>query len=85
MAGQRAGHDRHASHSVAMFRDRFWWSLAFTMPVVIWSGDIQHWLGYAFDSRWRNRSEFINGRDNIIDFLSRKWAKELEYRLIKEM
>jgi nuclear transport factor 2 (NTF2) superfamily protein len=42
-------------------------------------------LAYAIDSRWRNRSEFINGRKEIIAFLSRKWAKELDYRLIKEM
>lgn len=45
-----AGHERHPSHSVAMYRDRFWWSLAFTVPVVIWSGDIQRWLGYAAPS-----------------------------------
>jgi uncharacterized protein len=42
-------------------------------------------LAYALDSRWRNRSEFINGRTEIIEFLSRKWARELDYRLIKEM
>ena len=42
-------------------------------------------LGYTIDSRWRNPSEFINGRNEIIDFLSRKWAKKLDYRLIKEM
>src|SRR5438128_7035020 len=42
-------------------------------------------LAYAIDSRWRNRSEFVNGRNEIIAFLSRKWAKELEYRLIKEL
>jgi len=42
-------------------------------------------LAYTMDSRWRNRSEFINGRSEIIAFLSRKWAKELDYRLIKEM
>ena len=42
-------------------------------------------LAYSIDSRWRNRSEFINGRSEIIAFLSRKWAKELDYRLIKEM
>jgi nuclear transport factor 2 (NTF2) superfamily protein len=42
-------------------------------------------LAYTIDSRWRNRSEFINGRIEIIAFLSRKWAKELDYRLIKEM
>jgi uncharacterized protein len=40
---------------------------------------------YAIDSRSRNRSEFIKGRDEIIAFLSRKWAKELDYRLIKEL
>jgi nuclear transport factor 2 (NTF2) superfamily protein len=42
-------------------------------------------LGYTSDSRWRNRSEFINGRNEIIDFLSCKWARELDYRLTKEM
>jgi nuclear transport factor 2 (NTF2) superfamily protein len=42
-------------------------------------------MAYSVDSRWRNRSEFINGREEIIAFLSRKWARELEYRLIKEL
>src|SRR5258708_35657911 len=42
-------------------------------------------LAYAIDSRWRNRSEFITGRNEIIAFLSRKWPKERDYRLIKEM
>jgi Cu2+-exporting ATPase len=42
-----AGHDRHAGHSVAMFRDKFWLSLALTIPVVVLSGDIQMWLGYT--------------------------------------
>jgi nuclear transport factor 2 (NTF2) superfamily protein len=42
-------------------------------------------LAYTPDSRWRNRSEFFNGRDEIIAFLTRKWAMELEYRLIKEL
>src|SRR5207245_10755770 len=42
-------------------------------------------LAYTIDSRWRNRSEFINGRSEIIAFLARKWAKELDYRLIKEI
>jgi nuclear transport factor 2 (NTF2) superfamily protein len=42
-------------------------------------------LAYSPDSRWRNRSEFFEGRAAIIDFLSRKWLKELDYRLIKEM
>jgi nuclear transport factor 2 (NTF2) superfamily protein len=40
---------------------------------------------YTLDSRWRNRSEFVNGRAEIVAFLQRKWAKELEYRLIKEL
>jgi nuclear transport factor 2 (NTF2) superfamily protein len=42
-------------------------------------------LAYTVDSRWRNRSEFINGRSEIIAFLKRKWSNELEYRLIKEL
>ncbi|GAB3968319.1 nuclear transport factor 2 family protein [Plantactinospora veratri] len=40
---------------------------------------------YTPDSRWRNRAEFLNGRDEIVAFLRRKWARELEYRLIKEL
>ena len=40
---------------------------------------------YSVDSRWRNRSEFIRGRDAIEAFLVRKWARELDYRLIKEL
>jgi len=42
-------------------------------------------LAYTVDSRWRNRSEFVNGREQIVAFLKRKWAGELEYRLIKEV
>ncbi len=42
-------------------------------------------LAYAEDSRWRNRAEFITGRAEIVAFLRRKWARELEYRLIKEV
>ncbi len=42
-------------------------------------------LGYTEDSRWRNRAEFINGRAEIIAFLVRKWRRELDYRLIKEL
>jgi len=40
-------HDRHAGHSVAMFRDKFWLILALTVPVVLWSSEVQHWLGYT--------------------------------------
>ena len=42
-------------------------------------------LAYTEDSRWRNRAEFINGRAEIVAFLTRKWRKELDYRLIKEL
>jgi nuclear transport factor 2 (NTF2) superfamily protein len=42
-------------------------------------------LAYTPDSRWRNRSEFVNGRQEIVAFLTRKWATELDYRLIKEL
>lgn len=42
-------------------------------------------MAYSEDSEWRNRSEFVNGRAEIVDFLKRKWAKELDYRLIKEV
>jgi P-type Cu2+ transporter len=45
--GHAAGHDRHAGHSVAMFRDKFWLSLALTMPVILLSADIQEWFGYS--------------------------------------
>ncbi|MHB1323805.1 MAG: HAD-IC family P-type ATPase, partial [Coriobacteriia bacterium] len=42
-----SGHDRHAGHSVAMFRDRFWLSLALTLPTVVWSEMPQMWFGYS--------------------------------------
>ena len=42
-------------------------------------------LAYTVDSQWRNRSDFINGRAQIVEFLKQKWARELEYRLIKEL
>ena len=42
-------------------------------------------LAYTPDSRWRNRAEFLTGREEIIQFLERKWARELSYRLIKEL
>lgn len=42
-------------------------------------------LAYTPESKWRNRAEFITGRDQIEAFLSRKWARELDYRLIKEV
>jgi uncharacterized protein len=42
-------------------------------------------LAYSLDSRWRNRAEFPTGREEIVAFLTRKWARELDYRLIKEL
>jgi nuclear transport factor 2 (NTF2) superfamily protein len=42
-------------------------------------------LAYTVDSQWRNRAEFFEGRDAIVAFLTRKWNRELDYRLIKEL
>ena len=42
-------------------------------------------LAYTPDCHWRNRTEFLQGREQIVGFLTRKWAKELDYRLIKEL
>jgi nuclear transport factor 2 (NTF2) superfamily protein len=42
-------------------------------------------LAYTPDSRWRNRAEFVTGREAIVQLLQRKWARELDYRLIKEL
>ena len=42
-------------------------------------------LAYTADSEWRNRDEFLRGREAIKAFLRRKWAKELEYKLMKEL
>jgi nuclear transport factor 2 (NTF2) superfamily protein len=42
-------------------------------------------LAYTLDSVWRNRAEFLTGRDEIVEFLRRKWDRELDYRLIKEL
>ena len=52
-----------------------------------WNSRDPEWVSLAYtpDSRWRNRSEFMVGREEIVAFLTRKWAAELEYRLIKEL
>ena len=42
-----AAHDKHAGHSVRMFRDKFWGSVALTVPTVVWSPMIQSWLGFT--------------------------------------
>jgi P-type Cu2+ transporter len=49
-SAQAGAHDRHEGHSVAMFRDKFWLSLLLTIPVVLLSSDVQHWLGYSVPS-----------------------------------
>ena len=52
-----------------------------------WNGRDPHQVALAYtpDSVWRNRAEFFSGRDAIVQFLTRKWARELDYRLIKEL
>src|ERR1035437_7413565 len=50
MSTAHGNHDRHAGHSVAMFRDKFWLSFALTIPVLFWSTDVQHWLRYTAPS-----------------------------------
>jgi Cu2+-exporting ATPase len=50
MPHDHQGHGRHEGHSVAMFRDKFWLSLALTIPTVIWSPEVQHWVGYTAPS-----------------------------------
>src|SRR5438270_12627872 len=50
MSNTHGSHDRHAGHSVAMFRDKFWLSLALTILVVICSTDVHHWLAYTAPS-----------------------------------
>jgi nuclear transport factor 2 (NTF2) superfamily protein len=42
-------------------------------------------LAYTIDTEWRNRSEFVNGREDVVKFLSNKWKKELDYKLKKEL
>ena len=42
-------------------------------------------LAYTPDTEWRNRAEFVRGREQVVGFLTRKWARELDYRLIKEL
>lgn len=52
-----------------------------------WNGKDPHAvaLAYTENSKWRNRAEFIEGRHQIVEFLERKWRKELDYRLVKEL
>jgi Cu2+-exporting ATPase len=50
MSGMHASHDRHAGHSVAMFRDKFWLSFILTFPVLFWSTDVQRWFAYTAPS-----------------------------------
>ena len=62
-----AGHDKHAGHSVAMFRDKFWLSLVLSIPVVFWSEMVQEWLGYTAPEF--TGSEFIPALFGTIVFL----------------
>jgi len=50
MSRDHSNHDRHAGHSVAMFRDKFWLSFTLTIPTVFWSAEVQQWLGYTAPS-----------------------------------
>ena len=50
MSDMHGSHDRHAGHSVAMFRDKFWLSFILTIPLVLWSMDVQYWFGYMAPS-----------------------------------
>jgi Cu2+-exporting ATPase len=50
MPNGHGSHDRHAGHSTAMFRDKFWLSFVLTIPVLFWSSEVQHWLGYRAPS-----------------------------------
>jgi Cu2+-exporting ATPase len=50
MSEAHGSNERHAGHSVAIFRDKFWLSFALTIPVIFWSTDVQHWLGYTAPS-----------------------------------
>jgi Cu2+-exporting ATPase len=50
MPEDHGSHERHAGHSVAIFRNKFWLSFALTIPVIFWSTDVQHWLGYTAPS-----------------------------------
>jgi nuclear transport factor 2 (NTF2) superfamily protein len=50
------------------------------------SGDpVRVSLAYTPDTEWRNRAEFVNGREQVVEFLSRKWVRELDYRLKKQL
>ena len=62
-----AGHDRHSGHSVAMFRDKFWLSLALTIPAVFWSTEVQLWFGYTAPSFYG--SKFIPATLGTIIFV----------------
>jgi Cu2+-exporting ATPase len=62
-AAAHMGHDQHAGHSVAMFRDKFWLTLILTLPVVAWSREVQHWLGYTAPT--------FTGSQHIPAFLAR--------------
>jgi hypothetical protein len=73
-------HDRHAGHSVAMFRDKFWLSFALTIPVVFWSADVQHWLGYTAPSFPSVKYRVVSGASLRGVALHNVGATELQMR-----
>ena len=78
MSEAHGSHDRHAGHSVAMFRDKFWLSFALTIPVVFWSTDVQHWawIHSAFLFRFEvNRANPRNSR------LFLRWSRLHPWRM----
>jgi P-type Cu2+ transporter len=81
------GHDKHAGHSVAMFRDRFWITLALTAPTVFWSGMIQEWFGYTAPQVLGDATAYIPAAFGTIVYFYGGWVflegawRELRARL----
>jgi Cu2+-exporting ATPase len=70
--GEHAGHDKHAGHSVEMFRDRFWLSLALTIPALVWEPMLQQWFGYR--APWFPGSQYIPAIFGTAVFLYGGWV-----------
>lgn len=64
--GAHQSHNQHAGNSVAMFRDKFWLSLALTLPVVFWSAGVRRWLGY--------RAPLFPGRNSSRPFSAQSFS-----------
>ena len=74
MPHHQQGHDRHAGHSVAMFRDKFWLSFALTIPTVIWSPEVQHWLGYHSALLPRLEHSFLQSSERSSSFTAASFS-----------